>query len=1110
MPLKIALDVGHSSIGWAVIKTEAAKPLPDLQGCGVVLFEKDSALATQRRGYRQQRRHVRATRQRIVRLERLIEHIGALTPQEITARHGPGTGHPAPWQLAACVLVSGGLRTLVWSELWAVLRWYAHNRGYEPWGERDAADPEAADDTEKEQRAGEAMDDLNTKTMCETVCGWLGVDPLGRTLNSHDPAKNLRQQKAAFPREVVRDEVRRILEYHRGRIRGMDDTFIAALMDQARALPLPNYKLPARYRGGLLFGRLQMRYDNRIISRCVHTAATHYAALRAEGMPDEEARARAEREAKVPAKKSPEFLRYRWAMLLATMRIATIGDTSLRALNATERASLHVRMTADGRLTKTSLKHAIQALPGWQRDDLAAQFLHPDAERALLLDPVADLISGHPHLAAIWPMLPAALQNRTRNRWWRTDPRTGLAHATTLADLRAALPKYDGDVAAFDAALAEAASTKQPKAKGTRRAKVDPTVDPLAARLDIRKQLAGLKGRATYARPLLEKAFAEAIAGRDPKGKGGCLEETDAVKTYREGRPFEQQTNNHLLRHRLLILSRLLRDLIADPAYGAGDASRFAGVTIEMNRELRDWAGKGSKEIFNDLKDRLETHGDAVAWLEAAGLQPTGSLIRKARVALDLGKKCPYTDEPFEAVNLRDGQVDLDHIIPRSLRPSDSLDSLAITFPAINRWKDARTAMQFINECGGQPVPAEHVRATGETRSLYLVTPQRFHELVRKLDTKGHADDVRRKRRRKEFFELETYTEKERTFTPGQLTQTSQLTSLARIAIRRALPPLAPHDIAVLPGAVTGAIRKSWQLMGCLAEVNREVLDDDGELRPKNDIRGVTHLHHAIDAATLAYAHALLPRDGAVLAQLVALLQQRKIRAAERDFLRDLLPIDIDSEGRWQLRPLPESMLRQLRERLKERRVVQHIPADQSGVSLEQNTWRVTGIDGDRVFLRQKSPRNPKGERETPFKRDEIEAAKAFGLRKGRLHAVKGVRVLSGNFGIAVLTAPTLPELDRIQIVRHNRVWETLQSLRALNDGTAPILFRSGALIEVPAGSRKGRWRITSIKKSEAFGISFDLATADGTKLAKGNAPVAKLLQDGMTLVKTNYGGSTV
>jgi CRISPR-associated endonuclease Csn1 len=593
------------------------------------------------------------------------------------------------------------------------------------------------------------------------------------------------------------------------------------------------------------------------------------------------------------------------------------------------------------------------------------------------------------------------------------------------------------------------------------------------------------------------------MAGGDPKAEGGCLEETEAVRAYREGRPFDQQTNNHLVRHRLLILERLVRDLVADPQYGAGDPSRFTRVTIEVNRELRDHSGLTAQEIAKDLGLRLSSHSKAVKWLEDSQLEPSGALIRKARVALDLGCRCPYTDTVFEAVNLRDGVVDLDHIIPRSLRPSDSLDSLVITYPAVNRWKGNRTAWQFIQDCGGQQVPgAPH---------LTIVTPQRFKDLVARLDSRGpHEDDTRRKRRRKEFFELQRYEDNERNFTPGQLTQTSQLTRLARIAVRRHLRHLGDHDFVALPGSVTGAVRKAWNLMGCLATVAPEVLDSDGTLRPKSDIRSITHLHHAVDAVTLGYATALIPSNG-VLWQLLSL---RSIPVVHREFFANALPVELDAQGRWRLRGLLENhpaIDRQIRVRLAERRVVQHVPADMSGLGgLEQNTWRVTKVDGDRVHLRQKAPRDAGGVRETAYKHDEIEAEKAFGLRHGRLKTVKGARVLGGNFAIAVLSSPGIPDDQRVRMIRHNQVFKAVRELTLINGGQRPLLYRAGSMVDVPRGSRKGRWRIISPKKSEAYGLSFDLAAVDGMKRGKGDAPVAKLLQDGMRLLKTSYAGSVL
>lgn len=1099
MNLHLALDVGHSSIGWAVLtgNTESSLP-PDLLGCGVVLFEKDSALASQRRLHRQQRRHVRATRTRIRRLEKLLAHIKALTPDELAVRHAPGTGHPAPWQLAARVLLSSGATPLSWPELWAVLRWYAHNRGYEKWGEIESDDPDAKDDTEKEQRARDAMTSLGSHSMAETVCRWLHVDPNGPAVLSHDPAKNIRQQKAAFPREIVREEVRKLLAYHVGRLPGLDEAFVHALIDDARALPCPDYVLPLRYRGGLLFGRLQMRYDNRIVARCVHTAATRYAELRTSGMPEAEARRVAEREAKVPSKKSPEFLRYRWGMLLANLRIATGDEAELRELDTQERAALHARMAVVGRLTKTALRDAVRTLPGWKRDNFENLFLHPDAERALLLDPTQALIEENEALHAVWPVLPAALQNRLRNRWWRSDPATGRTHSTTLAAIRQDLVRFGGDPAAFDAALASAVNTPSKKRKSAK--KSASTLDPLDTPLNIARALSSLKGRAPYARPLLVRAFTEVMAGRDPKGKGGCLEETEIVKQYREGRPFDQQTNNHLLRHRLLILGRLLRDLVTNPSYGAGDAKRFSRVTIEVNRELRDHAGLKWTKIAQDLGLRLKSHHDAVAWLEEAGLQPGGSLIRKARVALDLGCRCPYTDVEFEAVNLRDGLVDLDHIIPRSQRPSDSLDSLAITFPAVNKWKGARTAWQFIKDCGGQEVPgAPH---------LSIVTPQRFQELVRKLDTKGHDDDVRRKRRRKEFFLLERYEEKERDFTPGQLTQTSQLTRLARIAVRRALPHLADHDLVALPGSVTAAVRKSWNLMQCLATVTPAVLGKDGQLLPKHEIRSITHLHHAVDAITLGYASALLENRG----DLWRLLSQRRISPEHREHFRSLAPVHIDGNGRWQLRELLKynpAIDQRIRACLAERRVVQHVPVDMSGLRTKQNTRGFLLLPNEKVQLRP--GRDEDGNLQ---KAEIIPVEKAFGLKQGKLAATRGVRMIADNYGVAIIKSPAPATEPQFSVIRWHRIWQQLHALRKEHGPSHVCLLRSGYRIEVPAGTYAGRWVVRGVFENAKHGMLVDLTRPDfiparlaGSDSCKNNVSLRSLLKNGAEIVRSGICG---
>ena len=156
--IQLAFDVGHSSIGWAVLKTG---DVVDLLGCGAVIFRADDCLASARRGYRRQRRHIRSTRQRIARMKVLLAFLGVLSKAQLDQ---PGCAWP--WQLAARVLRGGEL--LTWPELWDVLRWYAHNRGYDGNRRWSAAEKEADnEDTEKEENA--------KKLFFNTICAYEGL-----------------------------------------------------------------------------------------------------------------------------------------------------------------------------------------------------------------------------------------------------------------------------------------------------------------------------------------------------------------------------------------------------------------------------------------------------------------------------------------------------------------------------------------------------------------------------------------------------------------------------------------------------------------------------------------------------------------------------------------------------------------------------------------------------------------------------------------------------------------------------------------------------------------------------------------------------------------------
>lgn len=1034
--LELAFDVGHSSIGWAVLQTD-----PDLEvkGSGVVIFRPDDCLASKRRDYRRQRRHIRSTRQRIKRMKALLLHMGVLTQTQLDK---PGCAWP--WKLAARVLVGGP--TLTWPELWDGLRWYAHNRGYDA-NRRWSAEPdEQEEDAKKVENANTLMEKHGKNTMAETVCAVCGIDPLGpKSSCNPKPADRFKAQNAAFPREVVEAEVARILQAHFGKLNGVDEKFATVLFSDWRAIPCPAIKLPKRFQGGLLFGQLMPRFDNRIISKCPVTGQ------------------------KVPSRNTREFLNFRWGMTLANVRVARLANTELQPLTSAERKEIDLAMRAQGRMTPDEFKQTVRKVTGAIRDNLDTMLMHPDAKESLLLDPVQDcLTSGH--TAKLFPTLPERIQKRARGQLRR-------GKVLTLGELGNGVPAFE---TAVQEILNEAAGRGRKKDRGLTREAI------LGERLRIEK----LSGRAAYARPILVKAFEDVMAGKHPKEPGGCLFETEKMREAQLNRSLAVQTNNHLVRHRLLILGRLLNDIIKE--YAGGDKGRIAKITIEVNRDLREFSGKSAKEIAQDLGLRLSNHHDVAEKLEKAlgsRNRITAGLIRKARVAEDLGWTCPYTGQIYEPIDLVTRRVDKDHIVPRSERASDSLDSLVITFSQVNAMKGKRTAMQFILDEQGKPVK--------DLPNLSIVSATRYRDFVNSLDIRrGHPDDQKRKKRRKELMLLTSYDEPE--FTPRDLTVTSQLVRLGAQVLRKAFDDCQDKPVIVsMPGSVTGEVRKAWDVLGCLSTANPQVLDADGKVKTKTEIRDITHLHHALDACVLALASHYIPNNGRVW----ELIAKRNLSEAEQAELVNLGIFTPVSVGRAQMNDLSAKRKEQIRTRLAEKRVVQHIPKRITGLRVEQNTWRVRAIkDGD-VTIEQRI-RQPDGTR--PLKRTVERASKLIGLESGKLQKLKGALIVGENFGIALDPQPT--------ILPFHKVWPRLMELKAKNGGKMPRVLRNGQLIHVPTGRYKGTWRVFSTKAT----MTVDLGAPDKVRLEskgpdqKREVQLRTLLRDGMTILNTPLTGVAI
>jgi hypothetical protein len=1102
--LLFSYDIGHASIGWAAMDTTKDHE-PELLGCGAVLFPTDDCLASTRRQLRRQRRHIRSTRTRIARMKKLLCHLGVLSMAQLDEPGGPW-----PWKLAARVHAGGPL--LSWAELWDVLRWYAHNRGYDGNRKWSRDDEEDSEDTEKEKAARALMEKLGKPTMCQTICAKLQIDPLSSGKKTSSIA--YKTSNAAFPRDIVLHEVIDLLEKHVGKLPQVTPALITALCaedntpkdgrtvrDVLKELGL-DARLPGRFVGGLLFGQAVPRFDNRIIGECPVSGE------------------------KRPLKNCREFLEFRWAEILANVTVRRTKDGDKETLTVGQRAKLTDMAREAGGFTSGEFKKAVLEVSGAVASNADLMMTHPDAEEALVLDPARRFVKTNGMMKAVWDDLPAVLQKRLLGRWnkhrrvtWGWLLQQPDAPKTLEAKLKAAWQE-----------------TKRKPRKGD----AEPTWED-RVKQSISPNFAS--GRAPYSRAVMMQAAEQAQQGKHPREAGGVLEITEDRKERERQKEIDELTNNHLVRHRLKILLRLVEDMVK--TYADGNPEQVDRCVIEVARDLVEFSGKTNKEVAQELGIKLKNFKDVskrlTSDLEGTTIPIGAGLIRKARIADDLGWTCPYTGKEYDAVTLARGKVDKDHIIPRSLRPSDSLDSLVVTFDAVNKWKANRTAWKFIEEEQGKQVP--------DRPDLTIVTLRQYEAFVNKLagekkpsrftPGQGSLDDKLRQWSRKQKMMLKDYEEKE--FTPRDLTVTSHLVRLSARQIEKRFAHLRDSGrIISIPGSVTGSVRKSWDCLGCLAPACPEVmemrptldkhrqliLDSEGkpslslQVRPKGDIRDITHLHHALDACVIGYASILLPNNGKLWEQIVT----KKVRPNERaafsqmhgwnKMLKLSSPTDAPNGNttlKLHVDDLSAEFKKQIVERLKERRVVQHVPADMSGARLEMNTWRVVKTDGDQVTLRQRTY-GPKdidpetGARKRTTKEAKERASKLVGLKEGKLSALKGALVIGENYGVALQPEPTM--------IAFHQVKKQLEELRMKNGGKPVTVLRNGMLIRVAGGDFAGVWRVRSCKNKAAKGLVFNLTHADrcqsavpGVLWCKDDVRVNTLLKSGMMILDSDYCG---
>lgn len=1028
----ISLDLGYASVGWTAAEWAKAtidgveSRVPRVLGSGTVVFESNRCLAMERRAFRRQRRHIRATRKRIARMKAFLLDKGVITAEIAERRHLSFE----PWRLAAEALHG---RKLTAEELWAVLLWYAHNRGYDGnrlWsGKLSQATETDKEDTKKVEAAKSEMEKEGSASMAETV---LKIVTGGQTEEA--PVNSYRKKGMAFPRRVVTEEVRRILEAHAGVLPGLDQGVVMSLMadplkepDALRNVP----GIPKAYVGGYLFGQIKPRFDNRIISTCPISGL------------------------KVPGKATDAFLAFRWAALLSRVRVDIEGYGLMRGLTSEEMTELDAYVQEHGRYTGIDFKKAVRKMTGCRRDNLDALFNVPDQDTAL---------TRYPGRAAL-------------DRWGRGE------------DVFRKDEETQRKLRVISHALFQGKTVTQgelvPLLVEGHKVKIEPDKE-IGAPLP--------SGRAPYAAKVMREAAEAIFRGEDPWATGGVLYRDATEEDPLPEEDIDRETNNHLVRHRVKILLRLLRDIIKK--YAENNPSRVEKLFLEVARDIKDFSGKNQKQISSELAAIRRSHEQsakrAAKDLGVSVEAINAGLIRKLRIAADMNFTCPYTGRLFDVEQIRNRTVDLDHILPRSQRQTDALDALTLTFNTINKLKSNRTALEFIREFGGQTVKIHSAAGLDEVAQIRYED-----EFVRTMKAFRPKDFARRpkqeqrviRERQRKFLMLKA--KEEEGMTAGMLTQTSAVMKLACRAVKGWFQGRGCDSVRIehIPGRITKEIRSHYRLLDILAESDTRLLRTyiglDGERHtdtvPKGDMRRLTHMHHAADAVGILLAGMLMPTDGRVW----SLMAKRHHSEDERAFLAASGPFIWSVRGEMSMKPLPLLTEQSIRQALGELRVVCYVSKRIGRTVLETTQWHVERTENGRVFLRQG----------TRF--EEMAEGAVYGLHpkagKGKLKNAEAVYVADSNYAIALSNPPTM--------IRNRFVWQQLQAIKARNGGTVRLL-RKGDLIRATRDGKTAIWMVRSIKDNKD-GLCVDLTYPQDAENAENkvgyswvNRAVVSLLKD--------------
>lgn len=321
--------------------------------------------------------------------------------------------------------------------------------------------------------------------------------------------------------------------------------------------------------------------------------------------------------------------------------------------------------------------------------------------------------------------------------------------------------------------------------------------------------------------------YSEACAAVGYRHSNSPTSEEIAERTLLEKIPLLQRNE---LRQPLVekILNQMINLVNALKAeYGVDE------VRVELARELK-MSREERERMTRQNGQRKEANDKVAERIRQCGLYPTKPHIQKYMLWEEAGKVCLYCGRSIEEEQCLNGDdMEVEHIIPKSVLYDDSYGNKTCACRRCNKEKGNRTALEYIRAKGWEDEYMERINERLKAKKISYSKYQRLRWLKEDIP----SDFLERQLRLTQYI-------------------SRQAMAILQQGIRR---------VSASEGGVTARLRSLWGYDDILHTLNLDRYDSMGEtervsregettekLRITNWSKRKDHRHHAIDALVVA------------------------------------------------------------------------------------------------------------------------------------------------------------------------------------------------------------------------------------------------------------------